>query len=164
MIRRIEHSNIQKACEFFVMTGKGQALLGMPDLETLYVLTVNCNTLGMHTQREEIHNKVETKQHNKIENKQQCINNMQEMGELVKYNIYTDSIPNSNSRDNPMVIDDNNSKINYFLPGPNKKLIRKFMQKSCNSYIDFMGIECFNCTFSLQTKPNSKLLPDPKGM
>ena len=31
---------------FFVIPVNGQALLGMPDIEILYTLTINCNTIG----------------------------------------------------------------------------------------------------------------------
>ena len=34
-------------CRFFVVPGNGQALLGILDIETLDVLTVNCNTKHM---------------------------------------------------------------------------------------------------------------------
>ena len=41
------------------MLGNGQALLGMPDIEILDVLTINCNTIDMQTQNEQIYNKIE---------------------------------------------------------------------------------------------------------
>ena len=32
---------------FFVVPGNRQALLGVPDIETLNILTMNCNTVDM---------------------------------------------------------------------------------------------------------------------
>ena len=45
-----EHSNVQKMCKFFVVPGNGQATLGMPDIDTLDIMTHrndsanNCST------------------------------------------------------------------------------------------------------------------------
>ena len=35
-----------QTCIFFVVPGDGDALLGMPDIELLNILNVNCNTIG----------------------------------------------------------------------------------------------------------------------
>ena len=43
----MEHNDKQKICSFSVVPGNGQALLGRPDIETLNILTVNCNTIGI---------------------------------------------------------------------------------------------------------------------
>ena len=48
-----------KTCEFFVVPGNGQALLGMTDTETLVVLNINCNTIDIQTQNEQMYNKTE---------------------------------------------------------------------------------------------------------
>ena len=45
---------------------------------------------------------------------------IQESDKLVKCNINTTGISNSYSKDNPTVIDSNNSKINYLIPGPKR--------------------------------------------
>ena len=46
---KIEHGSKQKTCEFFAMPRNGQALLGMSALETLDVLTINCNKIDTQT-------------------------------------------------------------------------------------------------------------------
>ena len=56
-----EHNNKWKAYEIFVVPGNGQTMWGMPDIETLDVLTINCNTTELQTQREQIHSKMENK-------------------------------------------------------------------------------------------------------
>ena len=35
-----------KVCSFFIVPRNGQALLGMPDIKTLGILTSNNNTIG----------------------------------------------------------------------------------------------------------------------
>ena len=45
---KLEHNNIQKMCKFFVVPGRGQALLGMPGIDTLNIIRINCNTIGTH--------------------------------------------------------------------------------------------------------------------
>ena len=42
---KIEHNNKCKICNFFVVPGNGQAFLGVPDIETLDILTINCNRI-----------------------------------------------------------------------------------------------------------------------
>ena len=52
------------------MPGNGQALLGMPDIETPNILTIKCNTKDMQTKRKQIHSE--------MEDEQLYTNNMQE--------------------------------------------------------------------------------------
>ena len=33
---------------FFVVPGKGQALLGMPNIDTFNIININCNTIDAH--------------------------------------------------------------------------------------------------------------------
>ena len=40
-----EHNNKDKLCNFSVVPGTGQALLGMPDINTLDIIAINCNTI-----------------------------------------------------------------------------------------------------------------------
>ena len=42
---KLQHNNKQKLCKFFVVPGNGQALLGMPDIDTLNIITINFNTI-----------------------------------------------------------------------------------------------------------------------
>ena len=42
----VEHKNNKKECEFFVVPGNGQALLGMPDTDVLNIISINIHTIG----------------------------------------------------------------------------------------------------------------------
>ena len=35
-------------CIFFVVPGNRQALLGMPDIDMLSIIKINCNAIGTH--------------------------------------------------------------------------------------------------------------------
>ena len=98
-----------KKWEFFVVPGNGQPLLGMPDIETLGVLTVICNTIDMQVKNEQIYSGVEIGW--------QRTNKTWEGGQPEKYNVNIAIIWNLNSNDNPVIIDDNNGKTKYFIPG-----------------------------------------------
>ena len=41
----IENNNKIEMCSFFVVSGNRQLLLGMPDIKTLGILIINCNTI-----------------------------------------------------------------------------------------------------------------------
>ena len=43
---KIEHNEKCKMGNFFVVPGNGQALLHLPDIELLSILTLSCNTIG----------------------------------------------------------------------------------------------------------------------
>ena len=43
---KLEHDSEHKVCSFIVVPDNGQVLLGMPNIEILNILTINCNTLG----------------------------------------------------------------------------------------------------------------------
>ena len=43
---KIQNNNTHKACIFLVVPGDGEALLGMPYIELLNILNINCNTVG----------------------------------------------------------------------------------------------------------------------
>ena len=62
---------------FFLVPRNGQALLGMPDIETLDVLTIKCNTIGIQTQNK--HTYCE------MEDRCQYTNNTLETGEPNKF-------------------------------------------------------------------------------
>ena len=42
---KVKKHNREKLCIFFVVPGNGQALPGLPDFETLDILTTNCNII-----------------------------------------------------------------------------------------------------------------------
>ena len=65
-----------------------------------------------------------------------------------------------------MVTDNINSKINYFIPGPqqepDKMVSAEIMQQFHREFKDvFTGIGCFNGTFSLHMKLDSKPYQPP---
>ena len=47
----MENNNKHKTCIFFVVLGDGEALLGMPDIELLNILNINCSTIGVRKMR-----------------------------------------------------------------------------------------------------------------
>ena len=91
------------------MPGNGQALIGMPVIETLDVLTINCYVIDTQTQNEQ--------RYNKKKDESQCTNKMLEAGKLEKVNVNITGIPNSDSKDNATVIDKSQSIINYLIAG-----------------------------------------------
>ena len=75
--------------------------------------------------------------------------------------LHKDSNSKSDNKDKSMVIDNENSRINYILPGPiqdnEKRASSEITQKLQRGFKDvFTGIGCFDGTFSLQLKPDSK--------
>ena len=69
----------------------------------------------------------------------------------------TDSNSKSNNKDKPTVTDNENSKINYFFPGPNqdndKRVSPEITQQLQRDFKDvFTRVGCFDGTFSLQVK------------
>ena len=49
----LSYKNNRRKCEFFVVLGNGQALLGMPDTATLNIINVNIDSIEAEgTQRE----------------------------------------------------------------------------------------------------------------
>ena len=42
----VRHKEKEKDCKFFAVQGGNQVLLGMPDIDNLGVLTINCETIG----------------------------------------------------------------------------------------------------------------------
>ena len=48
-IVQIMHKGIQKPCRLFIILGEGPVLLGMPDVQTFELLSVNYNTIGQNS-------------------------------------------------------------------------------------------------------------------
>ena len=42
---KVEHNNKPEMCKFFVVPGSGKALLGIPHINTLNIITISCNTI-----------------------------------------------------------------------------------------------------------------------
>ena len=135
---KCKHNKKPKTCNYFVDPGNGQALLGMPDIDILDVLTINFARIDIQTQNEQIYNKVEDEQH--------CNNKMQEAGKPGKCNVNATSIQNSDNSSNPAVMDNDNSKIKYFLPGSRQVADKRASAEIIQNYIEFNdilpGIRC----------------------
>ena len=46
-IIELEHKNNKRKCRFFVVPGKGQALLGIPDIDVLNIIKINIHAIGV---------------------------------------------------------------------------------------------------------------------
>ena len=91
---------------------------------------------------------------------------MQAAGRPKRYHKNTDSISKSNNKDKPIVTDNENSKLNYFLPGPNKDNDKKWSaeitQQLQRDFKDaFIRIGYTDGTFSFWVKPDNKLYQVP---
>ena len=123
----------------------------MPDKESLGVLTINCNIID--TLHKECKSIIRWK----------MINNTQETDKLKRCSINTDGNLNSNSRDQPMVIYSNNSRINYFILGPQQEANNRTSAESTHQVsIEFKDVlissGSFNSTLLLQRKLDRKRL------
>ena len=114
--------------------------------ETLGILTINCDT-------------IETKETDSPESCKR--NTSQEIDATDEYYINTDNITKFENEDKPMLTDNDSNTVKYFLPGPNSNSdekasaeITQWLQREFKNL--FNGIWCFNSTFSLQVKPDSK--------
>ena len=118
----------------------------MPDIETLGILTINCNI-------------IETKE---ADSSKECkTDTSQEIDGTEKCFINKDNISEFENEDKPIVTDNDTNSIKYFLTGPNsdnnKRVSAEITQQIQREFKDvFSGIGCFNGTFSLQVKPDSK--------
>ena len=119
MLRKIEHSNKQKMCKFFAVSGNGQALLSMPDIDMLNIIHLNCNTV--HTQEIDRASNCRTStaicQGSRPE--QHYTNMIQEANKAEKCYANKDNILKFDNKVKPMGIDKEPNTINYFLVGPN---------------------------------------------
>ena len=90
-----------------------QTLLGIPDIETLDLLIINCNAIDTQTQNE--HNYTKTKY------EYQHTNSTQETDKPSKCNINIGVFLNSTNGDTSMVIGNIIIKIKYFCSGPQQE-------------------------------------------
>ena len=94
-------------CQFFVVLGNGQSLLGMPDTDTLQIIDINIDSIDA----EDAGN---TKQYIKTSTTQES-NTKQETGRAVECCVNTDSISKSTNNSPKSIIDTNTNKpTNYF--------------------------------------------------
>ena len=154
----IEHKN-NKKCTFFVVPSIGQVLLGMPDTDVLNIIKINIHLIGAEDARDgewcaNMHTVHES-------------NPRQETNVAEKCCTITDS--SSKSTDNntkPTEKTKANESAEYFLSGPNynsnKRKGAEATQQIHRDFDDvFNGIGCFEGTFLLQLKPDSKLYQAP---
>ena len=147
----IAYKNNKKKCESFVVPGNAQALLGMPDTAALNIINVNIE--AEDTQEENCNTNISDAKTANVKQethgaKDRCTNT----------NVYLQSPNNINRSDN------NTNTItlrNRFLSSPNMEIDKRksaeLTQKIYNVFDNiFTGIGCFEGTFSLQLKPDSK--------
>ena len=160
---KIEHKNKQKMCNFYVVPWNRQALVGMPDIDTLNITNINCNTID--TQETDRANNCCTNtvicQGSRYE--QHFTNMIQEVDRVEKCYANTDSISKFDKKDKPTVIDKEPKTISYFFPGPiqdsNKGVSAVITQLHWDFKDVFTGIVCFDGTFSLEGKIRQQTLP-----
>ena len=91
-------------CSFFVVPRSRYPLLGMPHIETLSILAINCHTIEMKEVDDPENRKTNTSQQSDV---------------TEQYYTNTDSISKFKNEDKPMGTDNDNNSMKYFLPGPN---------------------------------------------
>ena len=150
----IKFKNIKKRCIFFVVPRNGQTLLGMPDTVALNIVNLNIDsiqavTLECKTNRgQETHTGIENCTNKGATGHKGCKNN--NTGIVNKQGTNSQSDPSNQ-----------NMSINYFYSLNNvdadKRSSSTMMQNIHMRFGDiFNGIGCFEGTFSLQLKPDSK--------
>ena len=157
---KLQQNNKQNICKFFVVPGKGQTLLDMPDINSLNI--INFNTID--TQKTDRANKCNTNVaicQNSGHGKHYT-NTIQEATRAEKCFVNTNIFSKFKNNDKSIVIDKEPNKVNYLFPDPtqdnDKRMSVEIMQKLQRDFTDvFAGIGCFNGTFSLQVKLDSKL-------
>ena len=142
-----------KKCKFFVVPRDGHALLSMPDTDVLNIIKINIDSIGAEDARDS--DKWCTNMHTVWGSEPK-----QETGRVEKCYTNIDNI--SKLRDNKtkaMVNAKSHKTTEYFLSGPNYESDKsaESTQQIHKDFDDvFNGTGCFEGTFSLQLKPDSK--------
>ena len=150
----INYKNNKKKCEFFVVPGNDQVLLGMPDTATLNIINVTIDSIEAEdTQKENCNTSISDAKMSNV--KQETYGTNRSCTNTDKDLKNTNNVNRSDSNTNT------NTLTNYFLTSPNieidKKKSTKLTQKIYNVFDNvFNGIGCFEGTFLLQLKPDSK--------
>ena len=130
-------------CVFFVVPGNGQVLLGMPDMAALNIINLNIDSVQVEV----------------VQCKTNIGQEMQTVSEGCTNMAAGDyTTQNANGQNGQATT---NKPINYFFSSDNvdagKRKSSAMMQKIQDTFGDiFNGIGCFEGTFSLQLKPDSK--------
>ena len=153
----IEHKNNRKKCQFSVVPGNGQALLGIPGTDTFQMININIDSIDVEdVENGEWYINTSTAQKSNIK---------QETSGVVKYCANIHSISKSTNNSKKSTVNTNSNKsTNYFLAGPNcdkdKKKSAELTQQINKEFNDvFHGIGYFEGTFSLQLKLDSRAIP-----
>ena len=101
----IEHNNKQKMCKFSAVPGNGQALLGMPDIFTLNITLLTCNTTNTQETVRVNNCSTNTAICQGSRHEQHYTNTMQEADRAEKCYANTDNMSKFDNKDKPMVID-----------------------------------------------------------
>ena len=140
--------------KFFVVLGIGKALLGMPDIDALNIININIHSIAIkhYGGNDNCCTNKATAQH---------ADTTQETIRTEKCYSNTDDISKSDNTEKPIVNNKLSNTIDYFLLGSNcdsaKKKSAEITQQLQRDFEDvFYGIGCFDCTFSLQLKLDSK--------
>ena len=151
---QIKFKNIKKRCTFFVFPGNRQALLGMPDTMVLCLIKLNIDSIQTLTaecktnKEQETHTSLEACTNTYTAGDEDCKNN----------NASIDNKQDTNGDNHP---GNEHITINYFHSSNNvdadKRSSIAMMQRIHTRFGNvFNGIGCFEGTFSLQRKPDSK--------
>ena len=152
----IKFKNIKKRCVFFVVSGNSQVLLGMPDTAAHKLININIDSIQVEVGECKT-NTGDTRKAN-IE---------QDMHMVKKCCANTDAHFKTKQGTNRQNGHNNTNKItNHFFSSSDvdadKRKSSKLMWEIHNTYGDvFNGIGCFEGTFSLQVKLDSKLYQVP---
>ena len=149
-----EYKNNKRKCEFFVVLGNGQVLLGMPDTAALKIININIDSLDAEdTQKDNSNTNIDaTKVSNvkqEIHGTRKCCTNM-------------DGFFKTTNNSNGSTLKTNaNTLTKYFLSCPNIETDKRKgaeLTQQINTEFDnvFNAIGCFEGTFSLQLKPDSR--------
>ena len=150
----VKFKNTRKECVFFVVLGNGQTLLGMPDTVAHNIINSNIDSIQVVSLECKINREQETQTGIK-----DCTNKNASRDKGCKNN-NTGVInkQNTNSQNDPS---DQHISINYFYSLNNVDADKRSsitMRQSIHMRFGdiFNGIGCFEGTFSLQLKPDSK--------
>ena len=150
----ITYKNIKKKCEFFVVLGNGQALLGMLDTAALNINNVNIDSIEEEcTLKENCNTNISDTKMSNIK--------WETHGAKESYTNTNEDLKNTNNVNGLDGNTNTNTLTNCFLSSPNididKSKSVKLTQQIYNVFDNvFNGIGYFEGTFALQLKPDSK--------
>ena len=111
---KTEHNIRQRICKFLLVAGNGQALLGMPDIDTLNIIHINCHTVDVQEIDRANNVRTNTAIHQGSRHEQHY-KNMKEADRVAKCYANKDSILEFDDRDRATFIDREPNTINYFI-------------------------------------------------